>query len=155
VPPFNFFDSENPIYTHTRFLPPAKVNSVVANQVVLSEGSIVTRAELNRCVIGIRSVIRDGSKLKEVVMLGADVHEEPDDIEENIRLGRPHIGVGRGSIIQNAIIDKNARVGNNVRLSPFGVDEKWETESLYKRDDILIVKKGAIVPDGTVVGNFA
>jgi glucose-1-phosphate adenylyltransferase len=155
VPPFNFFDSQNPVYTHTRFLPPAKVNSVSATNIVLSEGSIVTRSELIRCVIGIRSVIRDGSRLKEVVMLGADFHEDPADIEENIRLGRPHIGIGHNSIIQNAIIDKNVRIGNNVRLSPFGVEEKWENESLYKCEDVLIVKKDSIVPDGTVVGNLS
>jgi glucose-1-phosphate adenylyltransferase len=67
-------------------------------------------------------------------------------------LNRPHVGIGCNAIIQNAIIDKNARVGNNVRLSPHGVPEQWETEALYKRDDVLVIKKGAIVPDGTVVG---
>jgi glucose-1-phosphate adenylyltransferase len=152
VPPFNFFDGENPIYTHARFLPPAKINGASVDRVVLSEGSIVTNASLCRCVIGVRSVIRDGSRLTNVVMLGADEHEDPDDLAENLQLGRPHVGIGSNTIIQNAIIDKNSRVGNNVRLSPHGVPEKWETESLYKRDDVLVVKKGAIVPDGTVVG---
>ena len=153
-PPFDFFDSDNPIYTHARFLPPAKINNADVERVVLSEGSIVTNAKLHRCVIGVRSVIRDGSSLANVVMLGADEHEETAEIEENIRLGRPHVGIGSNAIIQNAIIDKNARVGNNVRLSPHGVPEQWETEALYKRDDVLVGKKGAIVPDGTIVGGI-
>ena len=154
VPPFNFFDSENRIYTHSRFLPPPKLNSGCVKNVLLSEGSIVSDAELRRCVIGIRSVIREGATLHDVVMLGADYYEELGDIEENKRLGRPSIGVGPNSIIHNAIIDKDARIGGEVRLSPFGVEENWETEAMYKRDGVLIVKKGAIVPDGTVVGEI-
>ncbi|MDR0535461.1 MAG: glucose-1-phosphate adenylyltransferase [Puniceicoccales bacterium] len=154
VPPFNFFDSAHPIYTHARFLPPAKINNATVERVVLSEGSIVSDATLLRCVIGIRSVIRGGSRLTNVVMLGADVHEEPEDIRKNRELGRPDIGIGKNCVIQNAIIDKNSRVGDNCRLSPEGVEEKWENESLYKRDGVLIVKKDAIVPDNTTIGTL-
>jgi glucose-1-phosphate adenylyltransferase len=154
VPPFNFFDSEHPIYTHARFLPPAKLNSGCVKNVVLSEGCIVTDAELRRCVVGVRSVVREGSRMHEVVMMGADFYEELEELEENKRLGRPNLGVGFGSIIHNAIIDKNARIGNDVRLSPFGVEEKWETEAMYVRDGVLIIKKNAIIPDGTVVGTI-
>jgi glucose-1-phosphate adenylyltransferase len=154
VPPFNFFDSDHPIYTHARFLPPAKLNSGFLKNVVISEGCIVSEVELRRCVIGVRSILREGSCLREVVMLGADFYEEPRDIEENKLFGRPPLGVGCNTIIQNAIIDKNARIGDNVRLSPFGVEEKWESATLFKRDGVLIVKKGACVPDGTIVGEI-
>ncbi|MDR1817664.1 MAG: glucose-1-phosphate adenylyltransferase [Puniceicoccales bacterium] len=152
MPPFNFFDSVHPIYSHARFLPPAKINGGSIHHAIVSEGSIITNANLRRCVVGVRSVIRDGTRLNNVVMLGADAHEEPDDLTENFQLGRPHVGVGHDCVIQDAIIDKNARIGNAVRLSPHGVPEKWETASLYKRDGVIVVKKDAIVPDGTSVG---
>ncbi len=154
VPPFNFFDSDHPIYTHARYLPPAKLNSGYLKNVVLSEGCIVSQSHLSRCVIGVRSVVREGAVLHNVVMMGGDSYEEFSELRENERLGRPHIGVGYNSIIHNAIIDKNARIGTNVRLSPFGLEEKFETDALYKRDGVLIIKKGAIIPDNTMIGTM-
>jgi glucose-1-phosphate adenylyltransferase len=155
VPLFNFFDSERPIYSHARFLPPAKLNGGRVERVVLSEGSIITNADLSRCVIGVRSVIRDGSRLRNVVMLGADFHEVPWDFAEDLPPTQPGVGVGANCRISDAIIDKNARIGDNVVLSPEGVEEKWETNTFYKRDGVLIVKKNAVIPSGTVVGKIA
>ena len=152
LPPFNFFDDEHPIYTHTRYLPPTKINKGNIERVVLSEGGVISEATLYRCVIGIRSVVREGACMQNVVMLGADFHEEEEDFAENIRLGRPHLGIGRGAILQNAVIDKNARIGDNVRLSPNGIEEKWENSSFFKRDGVLVIKKDAIVPANTIIG---
>ncbi|MDR2430492.1 MAG: glucose-1-phosphate adenylyltransferase [Puniceicoccales bacterium] len=154
VPPFNFFDSDHPIYTHARFLPPAKLNGGCVQNAVISEGCIVTQAQLRRCVIGVRSVIRENANLNGVVMLGADFYEDPADMDENARMGRPPLGVGQDTTIHNAIIDKNARIGSKVQLTPEGVPEMWENDMVMKRDGVLIIKKRAIVPDGTCIGKI-
>ena len=152
VPPFDFFDGQNPVYTHSRYLPPAKLNGARSTRVLMADGAIVDDSELSRCVIGVRSVIRGGSRLENVVMMGADAFERPHDLARNNSLGRPDIGVGPNCLIRNAIIDKNARIGEGCRLSPTGLPEKWETDALFVRDGVIVVKKGAIVPPGTVVG---
>jgi len=90
--------------------------------------------------------------LENVVMMGADSFERPQDILKNHNLGRPDIGVGANCYIRNAIIDKNARIGAGCRLAPTGLPEKWETDALYVRDGVIVVKKGAVVPPGTIVG---
>ncbi|GBL42816.1 glucose-1-phosphate adenylyltransferase [Verrucomicrobiota bacterium] len=118
----------------------------------MADGAIVDDSELERCVIGIRSVIRGGSRLENVVMMGADAFECPHDLARNHALGRPDIGVGPDCLIRKAIIDKNARIGAGCRLSPKGMPEKWENEALFVRDGVIVVKKGAVVPPGTVVG---
>ena len=99
-----------------------------------------------------RSVIRGGSRLENVVMMGADTFERPNDLAKNHSLGRPDVGVGPNCLIRNAIIDKNARIGAGCRLAPTGLPEKWETDALFVRDGVIVVKKGAIVPPGTIVG---
>ena len=119
---------------------------------ILADGCIVDDADLERCVIGIRSVIHAGSRLENTVMMGADVYERPDDFIRNREKNRPDIGVGPGCHIRQAIIDKNARIGANCRLSPAGLAEKTETDAWYVRDAILVVKKNAIIAPGTVVG---
>jgi glucose-1-phosphate adenylyltransferase len=118
----------------------------------MADGAIVDDSELSRCVIGVRSVIRGGSRLENVVMMGADTFERPHDLTKNNSLGRPDIGVGPNCLIRNAIIDKNARIGAGCRLAPTGLPEKWETDALFVRDGVIVVKKGAIVPPGTIVG---
>jgi glucose-1-phosphate adenylyltransferase len=152
VPPFDFFDGANPVYTHARYLPTAKLNGCNAHRVLMADGAIVDDSEIKRCVIGVRSVVRGGSRLENVVMMGADAFERPHDLAKNHGLGRPDIGVGPNCVIRNAIIDKNARIGAGCRLSPAGLPEKWESESLFVRDGVIVVKKGAVVPPGTVVG---
>lgn len=152
LPPFDFFDSDRPIYTNPTTLPAAKINSAVATGVSLSDGCILTACTLNRCSLGVRSVVRENARMENVVMLGADHFEAEADFKENLRRGRPHIGVGAGSVIKNAIVDKNARIGANVRLTPFGIEEKHETASIFVRDGVLVVKKGAIIPDNTQIG---
>ncbi|MEI6284493.1 MAG: glucose-1-phosphate adenylyltransferase [Opitutae bacterium] len=152
VPPFDFFDSENPIYTHASYLPTAKLNGCRVNKALMAGGSIVDDSVITRSVIGIRSVIRGGSTLENVVMMGADSFERPQDLLLNHNLGRPDIGVGANCLIRNAIIDKNARIGAGCRLAPTGLPEKWETDALFVRDGVIVVKKGAVVPPGTIVG---
>lgn len=152
LPPFNFFDSEKPIYTNPRTLPAAKVNGADIKGAVVSDGCILSDCRLKRCSMGVRSVVREGAALENVVMLGADFFETEAEFKDNTRRARPHVGVGARSVIKNAIIDKNARIGADVFLSPFGLEDKWENDALFVRDGVIVVKKGAIVPDGTKVG---
>jgi glucose-1-phosphate adenylyltransferase len=151
LPPFNFFDSRNPIYTHPRFLPPSKLNRCKMDHVVIGDGSIITNVNLKRCVVGVRSVICDGTNLENVIMMGADSYEEADDSAQNAKLGRPDVGIGRDCQIRNSIIDKNARIGANVKLDPTGKPNGVIADGISIVDGILIITKGATVPSGTVV----
>ena len=151
VPPFNFFDGDNPVYTRARYLPAAKINNVRMNQAIMAGGVIIDDADLERAVIGVRSVIRSGNKFNNVVMMGADYFENDQQRKENAKLGRPNVGVGQNCYIENAIIDKNARIGNNVRLSPAGKPDMFEQGDVIVRDGVLIVQKNGLVPDGTVI----
>jgi glucose-1-phosphate adenylyltransferase len=152
VPPFDFFDSENPVYTNSLYLPTAKLNGCRTTKVLMASGCIVDDSDITRSVLGTRSVVRRGTQFENVVMMGADQFERSEDAAENARLGRPDIGVGENCYIRNAIIDKNARIGKGCRLAPTGLPEKWETEALFVRDGVIVVKKGATVPAGTIVG---
>ncbi len=152
IPPFDFYDEVAPIYTHDRLLPAAKLNGCTINRVVLAEGTIVTNAKLTRCVIGIRSVIDSGAVLENVIQMGADYFETLDEIEVDKKKGVPMVGIGKNCVIKNAIVDKNARIGEGCKLSPEGVEDGWETNELCVRDGVLVVKKDSIIPAGTIVG---
>src|SRR6184192_4577820 len=110
VPEYSFFDTEAPIYTHPRFLPGSKVNGATLRQAIISDGCIISDAHLERCVVGIRSIIQSGATIRNTIVMGAD-HFELDLATES---GRPPIGIGRNCVIDRAIIDKNARIGDGV-----------------------------------------
>jgi len=152
IPPFNFFDEDAKIYTRARLLPASKLNSCTVDRAVVADGCIVTNAKLTRSSLGVRSVVRSGADLENVVMMGADIYETVDDILENQQLGRPDTGVGEGSVIRNAILDKNVRIGKNVVLDPTGLPDNFgEGVDIAIRDGVLVVCKGVIVPDGYVL----
>lgn len=152
LPPFNFFDEDSRIYSRARFLPASKLNSCRVNQAIVADGCIITDSTLNRCTIGVRSVVREGSTLENVVMMGADFYETEDELEQNVAEGRPTVGVGQNCQISGAIIDKNVRIGDNVVLDPAGLPENCDpNEAIAIRDGVLVVCKGAIVPDGFVL----
>jgi len=150
VPPFNFFDEMARVYTHPRFLPAAKVNGAEMKQTVLADGCILSDARLHRSVVGVRSIVDSGSSLENVVMMGADRMEPPEDQEKSRAAGLPIMGIGRNCVIRDAIIDKNVRIGDDVRLDPAG-KEDFSDGCITVRDGVLIVGKGGVVPDGTVL----
>jgi len=154
IPPFDFFDEQDPIYTHDRLLPAAKVNACTFDRVICAEGAILTNAELHRCVIGVRAVV-DNAKLNNVVMMGADYYETLKEIEIKKAEGKTLVGVGKDCLIEDAIIDKNAQIGEGCKLSPHGVEDGWEENGICVRDGVLIVKKDTVVPAGTVVGKIS
>ncbi|MDR0351619.1 MAG: glucose-1-phosphate adenylyltransferase [Puniceicoccales bacterium] len=151
VPQFNFFDEKNPIYTHPRALPASKINSCSMKEVLISEGSIISESTLRRCVIGQRGVVGRSSLLENVLMMGANMYETSDDMANNKRNGIPNVGVGDGCYIRNCIIDKNARIGNNVKLTPDRKDDGFDYDGIYVRDGILCVGQDAIIPDNTSI----
>jgi glucose-1-phosphate adenylyltransferase len=150
-PPFSFWDAKNPIYTHPRFLPATKIQSCDISESLISEGCFIEKARIERSVIGIRSRIADGARIRHSLILGADLYESAHDLDRHAGEGTPCIGIGAESVIENAIVDKNARVGRGVRI----VNEKREQErdaaNYHIRDGIVVVPKGAVIPDGTVI----
>jgi glucose-1-phosphate adenylyltransferase len=151
LPPFNFFDPTAPIYTQDRYLPASKLNKCVIDHAVIGDGSIITDCTIKRCVLGIRSYVGEGSNLSEVVMMGADYYETPEQKAANSKRGMFNIGVGRNCQIEHTIIDKNARIGDNVKLSSAGKVDGEYPHGVIVRDGVLVVPKGAIIPSGVVI----
>ncbi len=151
-PEFNLYDQNYPLYTHRRDLPPTKINSSTLTNSIASEGSILTNTVITRSLIGIRSVIGSGSTLDGVYTMGADYYESHEQKEENRRKNIPDFGIGENTRISRAIIDRNARIGRNCRI---GVDQMERIDADYEgyviRDGIIIILKGAFIPDDTVI----
>jgi glucose-1-phosphate adenylyltransferase len=151
-PPFDFYNPKHPIYTRPRFLPPSRADGCHLDNCVLAEGCIIERADVRDSVIGLRSIIGPDTHLTRTVMMGADFYEAPERKIENRRLEIPDIGIGRGSRIESAIIDKNARIGERVTIrSHEDDDQSIETDNYSIKDGIVVIPKNAIIPDGTVI----
>lgn len=149
LPPYSFFDREAPVYTRARVLPASKVNGVTIRKAIISEGCIVTDATLERCVIGVRSIINEGAQLTDTVLMGADYYE--GDPRSVAPAGAPPIGIGKGCVIKRAIIDKNARIGDGVVVTPEGKPDHYDSENFYIREGIVVVPKNAVLPSGSWV----
>jgi len=148
LPPFNFFDRSAPIYTHPRYLPASKINRCDIDHVIIGDGCLVTDSTLKHCVISIRSILGENSNLEDVVMMGADYYQTEEEVAADKAKGRPPLGVGRNCKIKHAIIDKNARIGEGVVLSPEGKPDGDYAHDIVIRDGILCVCKGALIPAG-------
>lgn len=153
IPPFNLFDSEAPLFTRARYLPPSKFNSCEIRDSIISEGCIINGAKINRSLIGLRSRIAEGTSVDAAYMMGADYYQTLEDMVGDREANRPRVGIGEQTIIRRAIIDKNARIGKNVRLlNESGIEHADGPGGMYYiRDRIIIVPKNALIPDGTVV----
>ena len=151
LPKFNFYDEKRPIFTHARYLPGSKILCSEVDHSILCEGSIINRSKISHSIIGIRSRVGEGSAIDRTVVMGADYFESKEEIAHNLRRDLPPIGIGRDCLIRGAIIDKNARVGDRVKLvNPRGIDYQ-ETDDYVIRDGIIVVPKHAVIPDGTVI----
>jgi glucose-1-phosphate adenylyltransferase len=151
LPEFNFFDMAAPIFTRPRFLPGSKINGAEIDHAIVSDGCIINHARINHSIIGIRSLVDVGSSLYRTIMLGCDYFESEQSIRENASAGRPKIGIGRNTRIENAIIDKNARIGDNCVITPTGKDENVDHPLYYVRDGIMIIPKNGTIPHGTTL----
>jgi len=148
-PPFDFFDATRPIYTHARFLPAARVKDSTIHRAIIADGATLTGCTTDRCVIGVRARVGSGTELKNVVLMGADFFETEENSIDNKARNRPNVGIGKRCKIHNAIIDKNARIGDDVILDPEGKPDLFQQGSIYVRDGVLIVQKDGVVPSGT------
>lgn len=150
-PPFNFYDAQRPIYTRPRFLPGSIVHDSSLHNVLLGDGCRISHATLRDSVIGLRSIVAKEATLNHVVMMGSDSYETAEQRRENARKGRPDIGIGIGSMINYAIIDKDVRIGKNVviRYIPDRPDE--QNKDWTSSGGIIVIPKGATIPDGTVL----
>jgi len=151
LPKFNFYDEMKPIFSRARFLPGSKILSSEVTHSILCEGSIINRSRIDHSIIGIRSRIGENCVIERTVMMGADFFESKEEKEKNLELGIPNIGIGDRCEIRNAIIDKNARIGEGAKLvNARGVSEET-TEDYVIREGIIVIPKNAIIPKGTVI----
>jgi glucose-1-phosphate adenylyltransferase len=151
LPKFNFYDEEHPIFTHARFLPGSKILASDVENSILCEGSIVNRSIVRQSIIGIRSRIGENCRVERVIMMGADFFESDADLKTNRENGVPDIGIGRDCEIRNAIIDKNARIGNGVRLLNAKNTASETADNYAIVNGIIVVPKNAVIPDGALV----
>ena len=153
IPKFNLFDAEAPVYTRARYLPPSKVEESQINDSIIGDGCIINGSKLTNCVIGIRSRISKGVQMDAAYMMGADYYQTFEDMRQDLTKGVPRVGIGEGSVIRHAIIDKNARIGTNTRLLNEAnvVEADSPDKSYYIRDGIIIIPKNALIKDGTVI----
>jgi len=151
-PAFDFYGSTSPIYTHMRNLPPSKINKADVESTLTSEGCIITEAKLKKSVIGVRSIIENGTEFDGVIMMGADYYDDESEKEANRAKGVPNTGIGKNCKIANTIIDKNARIGDNCKIGVTGRKyEDGDHGSFYYADGIIVIRKGATIPSGTEI----
>jgi glucose-1-phosphate adenylyltransferase len=151
APRFNFYDVNTPVYTHPRNLPGSKLNNCDVHQSIIAEGCILSGADIRHSIIGVRSRIGGGTTIKHSVIMGADMYETIEQIEENAAKKIPNIGIGNHCTIINAIIDKDVRIGDNVSIiNAHNLQEK-DDETYNIRDGIIVVPKGSLIRSGTVI----
>ena len=151
IPLFNLFDNEKTVYTRARMLPPAKISGTTLEKTIIAEGSIIHASRIEESVVGIRSRIGLGSTIVKTYIMGNDYYETMEEMQNNVNKGLPKIGIGDRCYIKDAIIDKNCRIGNDVRIN--GGNHLSNTDHpLYTvKDGIVVVKKNAVLPDGFVI----
>lgn len=149
LPKFNLFDNERLIYTRPRMLPPAKVFGTWFNQAILADGSVIHAKKIERSVVGIRSRIGYNSEISRSIIMGSDYFER---LEKIIKPEEIPMGIGNDCFIENAILDKNCRIGHNVIIRGDDSLQNDETDTYCIRDGIIVVKKGALIPDGSRIG---
>ena len=152
LPEFNLFDNTKTIYTRARMLPPAKISGTRLDHALIADGCIVNAAHIENAVIGIRSRIGHETTLINTYLMGSDYYETLADIEEDRMHGLPQLGVGNRCQIQNAIVDKNCRIGDDVRIIGGSHLEDGDTTLYTIKDGIIVIKKGAIIPNGFTLG---
>ncbi len=151
IPPFNLFDNSKTVYSRARMLPPAKISGTTLERTIIAEGSIIHASRIEQSVVGIRARIGHGTTVVNTYIMGNDYYETIEEMDSDLQKGIPKIGIGERCYIKDAIIDKNCRIGNDVRIN--GGKHLANTDhALYTvKDGIVVVKKTAVLPDGFVI----
>jgi len=147
VPKFNLFDDTNKIYTRPRMLPPSKFKNTMVDKSLISEGCIINAKEIEHSVIGVRARIGKDSVVKNTYVMGNDFYQSIEDMEDDLKSGITLMGIGEGCYINNALVDKNCRIGNNVYINGGSHLENVTTELYAIKDGIVVIKKGVTLPD--------
>lgn len=150
-PEFSIYNANRPIYTNARMLPPAKIQDSSVQESLVSEGSIVAGSQVTNSVIGIRSHVREGATVKDSICMGADYYPWQPSEERAVTEGPENAGIGEGSRVEGAILDKNVSIGTNCRIVNEDGVEEAEGENYYIRDGIVVIPKNVSIPDGTVI----
>ena len=151
IPPFDFYDAKRPIYTNPRFLPATKLEDCNIRRALVSEGCILYGAEIDRAVIGIRSRIGAKVRIKDSLLVGADFYETLDEMRATEARGVPPVGIGSDTVIENAIVDKNARIGRGVRILNEARLDHADGDGYFIREGIVIIPKNGVVRNGTTI----
>ncbi len=151
LPQFNMFDTAHTIFTRSRMLPPSKISGTTLEKTIIAEGCIVQASRVEHAVLGIRSRIGRGTTIANCYVMGSDRYQTLEEINEASRAGIPLLGIGDRCYINNAIIDKNSKIGNDVRINGGAHLAEGDYGFYVVKDGIVVVKKGAIVPNGTVI----
>ncbi|XP_050204983.1 glucose-1-phosphate adenylyltransferase small subunit 2, chloroplastic [Mercurialis annua] len=153
VPDFSFYDRSSPIYTQPRYLPPSKMLDADVTDSVIGEGCVIKNCKIHHSVVGLRSCISEGAIIEDTLLMGADYYETDADRRFLAAKGSVPIGIGRNSHIKRAIIDKNARIGDNVKIinSDNVQEAARETDGYFIKSGIVTVIKDALIPSGTVI----
>ena len=150
-PPFNLYDAEHPIYSHSRFLPGSTIERCAIEHVLIAEGCFILDSEIRNSIIGMRSMIRSGAKVLNSIVMGADYYESDCGIDCPEDGEKPPIGIGHDSHVEGAIIDKNVRIGHNVIIKPFPRGVDIENDSWTVQDGIVVIPKNVTIPPGTII----
>jgi glucose-1-phosphate adenylyltransferase len=151
IPDFNLFDNSRAIYTRARMLPPAKISGTTLEKTLIAEGCIINASRIENSVVGIRSRIGHGTTVVSSYVMGNDYYETLEEIENTKRTGVPLLGIGSRCYIRNAIIDKNCRIGDDARING-GTHLENTDHALYTiKDGVVVLKKGAVLPNGFVI----
>jgi glucose-1-phosphate adenylyltransferase len=153
LPPFSFYDEAAPIYTRARYLPPSKLLNCQITESMIGEGCILKNCRIQHSVLGVRSRIESGAIIEESLIMGADFYQPSVEQQCNIQEKEIPVGIGTDTMIRRAIIDKNARIGHNVKIiNKDNVQEaERENQGFYIRSGIVVVLKNAVIPDGTII----
>ena len=148
IPQFDLFNNKNRIYTRARMLPTSKISGTTLNKAVIADGCIINAGKIEHSVIGIRSRIGHESTIINTYMMGSDSYQTFEEVTSTTDIP---MGIGERCFIKNAIIDKNCRIGNDVRINGDVSSKDIETDTYVIRQGIVVVKKGAVIPHGTVI----
>jgi glucose-1-phosphate adenylyltransferase len=152
-PPFDFTFGDSPVFTRPRYLPCSRIAGATVDHSLIADGCLIGKGSvIENSVIGVRAQIAQNVTIRNTVVMGSDIYEQPRHIADNQRAGRPNFGIGAHSVIENAIIDKNVRIGRKVRIkNEAGVVELEDAPHYVIRDKIVVIPKYTILQDGTVI----
>ncbi|NJK47828.1 glucose-1-phosphate adenylyltransferase [Candidatus Gracilibacteria bacterium] len=152
-PPFSFYDENAPIYTRSRYLPPSKMLNCTITESMIGEGCILKECRISHSVLGIRTRVEADCVIEDSLLMGSDFYEPFAERQSHLQNHKVAVGIGAGSTVRRAIVDKNARIGRNVLIvNKDRVEEaEREEQGFFIRSGIVVVLKNAIIPDGTVI----